>query len=118
MPAMKDNYTFAANEFVPNLLDGLDYEFLAGPAFVQLLASATTAGVQLTLKINTDSVVDRALANVNDPVLVVRANEDKVGVSRQRVGAGRLRLVAQEILGGTPTLQWMVDVDPVPSGLI
>lgn len=116
MPTMRGNTSIAANGSNDNVLDGEDYEFIQGPAIISCLLAQSALGLEVDVKINTEDI-----ASAITPSVAVAANrliEDDRVIDKQVIAGGRLKIPARNTTAGALTLHWLVEVEPVPPGLM
>ena len=106
MPRMSAQVSVAANAVSANQLAGLLHEFLDRPGVVTLLAAAAAVGINTTLLIGGQAMVnDQAISRANRfPI----APDDMVA---QEQGTGRLVLTFRNTTGAAIVVDWAVDVD-------
>lgn len=109
MSVMTDNQSVAANATVANALAGKVHEFLPEPSVVSLLAAAAAVGLNVSLLIGGEVVVDdQEISGINrfpiDP-------DDRVAVAAG-FGGDRMILRYRNTTGAAIIVRSMVTVEP------
>jgi len=107
MPRMaENNLSVAANAVSTNRLAGLLHEFLDRPAVVTLAAACSAVGLNVSLLIGGQAVVqDQAVSQAN------RFPVQPDDLVTQEQGIGRLVLQFRNTTGAAIIVHWSMDVD-------
>lgn len=109
MPTMQDSVSVAANAISANVLSGLLYEFLGGPAAITVSGTGSATGLRATLLVAGVSLInDQAIGLQNRFPLI----PDDV-LTQEHVPGGRMVLTFRNSTGGALTAFWRVDVTPL-----
>lgn len=107
MPRMQEgNLTVAANSTSTNRVSGLTHEFLDGPATLVLAAAAAAVGLNCSLIVAGQALVDdQSVSQANRfPVL-----PDDI-VASEDVAGGRILLRFRNTTAGAIIVHWVIDV--------
>ena len=112
MPQFPFSTAMTVNQLGLNPLAGWQYEYLPYPASVILLVRATTGGARLTIYSGSETIQERTPVQGGGTAGVTPSELNTPAVSFIAAGGDRLKLVIDEVLGGTPTVDGVVIVNP------
>jgi hypothetical protein len=113
MPQFVFSTAMTANQQGLNPLSGWQYEYLPWPAQVILLIRATTTGVRITIFSGSETMRERTPVQGGGTAGVTPSELNTPADSFQSAGGDRLKLVLDEVLAGTPTVDGMIIVNPL-----
>lgn len=102
-----------ANQLGLNPLSGWQYEYLPWPANVILLVRSTTTGNRMTIFSGSETIQERTPVQAGGTIGVTPSELNTPAVSFLAAGGDRLKLVIDEVAGGTPTIDGVIIVNPV-----
>ncbi len=102
-----------ANQLGLNPLAGWQYEYLPWPAAVILLVRSTTTGNRLTIYSGSETIQERTPVQSGGTAGVTPSELNTPAVSFQAAAGDRLKLVIDEVLAGTPTVDGVIIVNPL-----
>lgn len=114
MPLIKSSVAVAAGASVTNVLSGSTYEFLSGPATIEVGLLASAAGLVASVSSGSDILLDDGSA-----VDVVRvANQGPIypedfALTDMALGGDRLRISVRNPTGGAITFFYAVKITPM-----
>jgi hypothetical protein len=104
---------FTANQLGVNPLAGWQYEYLPWPAQVIILARSTTAGSRMTVYSGSETIQERAPVQAGGTIGVTPSELNTPAISFMAAAGDRLKLVIDEVLGGTPTVDGLIIANPL-----
>jgi hypothetical protein len=115
MPSFPFSQALTANQkgFNPLANAAWQYEFIRIPSRVTILVRATTNGVQETLYAGSDTVTERSPVQGGGVAGTTPSPLNTTPISWFAAIGDRLKLVFDETLGGTPTLDGTIEVQPL-----
>ncbi len=121
MPQFVFSTAMTANQLGLNPLSGWQYEYLPWPASALLLVRATTVGTRITTTVGTritifsgsETIRERTPIQGGGTAGVTPSELNTPADSWQSAGGDRLKLVIDEVAGGTPTVDGMIIVNPL-----
>lgn len=119
MPAFPFSQALTANQRGFNPLLNASWPFetipLAWPrgAVVSLLSRATTAGVQLSVQTGSTSIQQRSPVQAGGTAGVTPSSLNTTATKWVASPGDRLVCVYDEVLGGTPTVDGIIEVEPI-----
>lgn len=113
MPQFAFSTVFTANQLGVNPLSGWQYEYLPWPAAVMLLVRSTTTGNRITIFSGSETIRERTPVQAGGTAGVTPSELNTPADSWQSAGGDRLKLVIDEVLGGTPTVDGIIVVNPL-----
>ncbi len=102
-----------ANQLGFNPLAGWQYEYLPWPSNVLLLTRSTTTGNRLTIYSGSETIQERTPVQGGGTAGVTPTEFTTAPVSFQAAAGDRLKLVFDEVLAGTPTIDGVIIVNPM-----
>ena len=110
MPTMTDVRSVAANEKTANLLAGKTFEFAPAPSIVNIYDVAGAAGMQLTVLIGGESIMDGE--EVSSANRFPQTDTDLIARGGASMGE-RISVFARNTTGGAVTNSLLVEVLPL-----
>jgi hypothetical protein len=116
MPALRFSQALTANQLGFNPLTGWQYEYVPAAymdgAVVKLLVRATTNGVRMTIYAGSTTIVERSPVQ-GGGTAGVTPSELNTAPDVYIVSPGdRLKVLLDEVLGGTPTVDGIIMIEP------
>jgi len=113
MPQFTFSTAMTANQLGLNPLAGWQYEYLPWPAQVILLIRSTTVGNRITIFSGSETIRERTPVQGGGTAGVTPSELNTPADSFQAAGGDRLKLVIDEVLAGTPTVDGIIIVNPI-----
>jgi len=113
MPDFTFSTAMTANQAGLNPLSGWQYEYLPWPAQVLLLVRSTTVGNRITIFSGSETIRERTPVQGGGTAGVTPSELNTPATSFQAAGGDRLKLVIDEVLAGTPTVDGIIIVNPL-----
>jgi hypothetical protein len=114
VPMLPFSQALTANQRNFNPVLGWQYEFVPMvPAKITVLSRATTAGVQLTAYSGSETIVERSPVQGGGTAGVTPSPLNTTPLSWVAAAGDRIKLIFDEILGGTPTLDGLLNIEPL-----
>jgi hypothetical protein len=113
MPQFPFSQAMTANQLGFNPLAGWQYEYLPWPASVILLVRSTTTGNRLTIYSGSETIQERTPVQGGGTAGTTPTEFTTAPVSFQAAAGDRLKLVIDEVLAGTPTVDGVIIVNPL-----
>jgi len=113
MPQFVWSTLMTANQLGLNPLSGWQYEYLPWPAQVLLLIRSTTVGNRLTVYSGSETIQERTPVQGGGTIGVTPSELNTPAISFQAAAVDRLKLVIDEVLAGTPTVDGVAIVNPI-----
>jgi hypothetical protein len=113
MPDFPFSTVFTANQLGVNPLTGWQYEYLPWPAQLLLLVRSTTTGSRITIYSGSETIRERTPVQGGGTAGVTPSELNTPACSWQSAGGDRLKLVIDEVLGGTPTVDGIIIANPI-----
>lgn len=102
-----------ANQLGLNPLSGWQYEYLPWPAQIILLMRATTTGVRNTVYSGSETIQERTPMQSGGTAGVTPSELNTPAISFTAPAGDRLKLVLDEVLAGTPTVDGIIIANPM-----
>ena len=113
MPQFVFSTAMTANQAGLNPLIGWQYEYLPWPATILLLVRSTTVGTRITIFSGSENIRERTPIQ-GGGTAGVTPSELNTPADNWVAGAGdRLKLVIDEVAGGTPTVDGIIIANPL-----
>jgi hypothetical protein len=112
MPQLHFSTLFTANQLGVNPIAGWQYEYLPWPAQVIILLRSTTAGNRMTVYSGSETILERSPVQAGGTIGVTPSELNTPAISFMAAAGDRLKLVLDEVLGGTPTVDGLVIANP------
>lgn len=113
MPQLNFSTAMVANQLGLNPASGWQYEYLPWPAHVLLLLRSTTTGNRLTLFSGSETIQERSPVQGGGTAGVTPSELNTPAISFQAAAGDRVKLVIDEVAGGTPTVDGIIIVNPL-----
>ncbi len=113
MPQFIFSTAMTAIQLGLNPLAGWQYEYLPWPAQVILLVRSTTTGNRITIFTGSETIRERTPIQAGGTAGVTPSELNTPADSWQAAAGDRLKLVIDEVLGGTPTVDGIIIVNPL-----
>jgi len=113
MPQFTWSTAMTANQLGLNPLSGWQYEYLPWPAQVLLLVRSTTTGNRITVFSGSETIQERTPVQGGGTAGVTPSELNTPAVAFQAAAGDRLKLVIDEVAGGTPTVDGVIIVNPL-----
>jgi len=113
MPQFSWSTAMTANQLGLNPLSGWQYEYLPWPAQIILLMRATTTGVRNTVYSGSETIQERTPMQGGGTAGVTPSELNTPAISFQAAAGDRLKLVLDEVLAGTPTVDGLIIANPL-----
>jgi hypothetical protein len=112
------NFTFStlftANQIGVNPLSGWQYEFVPMvPHSVKLLVRSTTAGSRITVYSGSETIQERTPVQGGGTIGVTPSELNTAPIIFIAAAGDRLKLAIDEVLGGTPTVDGIIMIEPI-----
>ena len=113
MPQFTFSTAMTANQLGLNPLAGWQYEWTPYPCSIMLLIRATTTGVRLTIFSGSETIQERTPVQGGGTAGVTPSELNTPAVAFLAPGGDRLKLVVDEVAGGTPTVDGVIILNPL-----
>lgn len=113
MPAFIWSTLFSANQLGVNPLSGWQYEYAPYAALVTILQRSTTAGNRETVYSGSETIKERTPIQAGGTIGVTPSVLNTSPTNFICAGGDRIKLVDDEVLGGTPTVDGICILDPL-----
>lgn len=113
MPQFVFSTAMTANQLGLNPLAGWQYEYTPWPASVILLVRSTTTGNRITIFSGSETIQERTPVQGGGTAGTTPSELNTPAVAWQAAGGDRLKLVLDEVLGGTPTIDGVIIINPL-----
>jgi len=95
-----------------NPLAGWQYEYLPWPAQVIILLRSTTTGNRVTVYSGSETIQERSPVQAGGTIGVTPSELNTPAISFLAAAGDRLKIVLDEVLGGTPTVDGLIIANP------
>lgn len=114
MPSFPFSQALTANQlgFNPLANAGWMYEWLPWPARVNLLIRSTTVNTRVTLYSGAETIVERAPIQGGGTAGTTPSPLNTTPIDWTGAAGDRLKIVIDEVAGGTPTVDGLIQIDP------
>jgi hypothetical protein len=113
MPNFPFSSVMTANQLGLNPLIGWQYEYVPFPSAVKVMLRATTTGVRATLYTGSETIVERTPVQAGGTAGVTPSELNTPPVIFHSAQGDRLKILLDEVAGGTPTVDGLVIIDPL-----
>ena len=117
MPALPFSQALTANQLGFNPLSGWQYEFVPQAyvrgAIVSLLLRATTNGARVTVYAGGQTMQERSPVQGGGTAGVTPSPLNTTPLTFQAAPGDRLKLLIDEVLAGTPTVDGLIQIEPI-----
>lgn len=113
MPQFTFSTAMTANQLGLNPLSGWQYEYVPYPSQIILLVRSTTTGNRITIFSGSETIQERTPVQGGGTAGVTPSELNTTAVSWFAAAGDRLKLVIDEVAGGTPTVDGVIIINPV-----
>lgn len=113
MPQLVFSQALTANQLGYNPCAGWQYEYLPWPARVMVLVRSTTTGARLTAYAGSETIQERSPVQGGGTLGVTPSELNTPALAFLAAAGDRLKLVIDEVAGGTPTLDGVIIANPL-----
>lgn len=113
MPNLTASQAMTANQLGYNPLAGWQYEYVPYPSRVKILVRSTTAGNRVTVYAGSDTIQERSPVQGGGTAGTTPSELNTAPIVFLAAAGDRLKLAIDEVLGGTPTVDTLVVLDPL-----
>ena len=113
LPQFPFSTVFTANQLGVNPLTGWQYEYVPWPASVIYLARSTTTGTRQTIYSGSETIQERTPVQGGGTAGTTPSELNTTPVAFHAAAGDRLKLVIDEVAGGTPTVDGVVIINPL-----
>lgn len=113
MPQLNFSQAMTANQLGFNPISGWQYEYLPWPARCLLLVRSTTAGNRVTVYSGSETIQERSPVQAGGTAGVTPSELNTPAISWLGAAGDRIKTVIDEVLGGTPTVDGIIIVNPL-----
>src|SRR5437660_6163654 len=113
MPTFTWSTAMTANQLGLNPLAGWQYEYVPRPSKVSILVRSTTAGNRITVYSGSETIQERTPVQGGGTAGTTPAELNTPAISFQAAAGDRLKLVIDEVLAGTPTVDGIIIANPL-----
>jgi len=112
MPQLSFSTLFTANQLGVNPVSGWQYEYLPWPAQIIILMRSTTTGNRVTVYSGSETIQERSPVQAGGTIGVTPSELNTPAISFLAAAGDRLKLVIDEVAGGTPTVDGLIIANP------
>lgn len=112
MPQFTWSTAMTANQLGLNPLSGWQYEYLPWPASVIIIVRSTTAGNRITVYAGSETIQERTPVQGGGTAGTTPSELNTPPIAFMAAAGDRLKLVIDEVLAGTPTVDGVIIVNP------
>jgi hypothetical protein len=113
MPQLVFSQLFTANQLGVNPISGWQYEYLPWPANIILLVRSTTTGSRITVYSGSETIQERSPVQAGGTIGVTPSELNTPAINWIAAAGDRIKLVIDEVLGGTPTVDGIIIANPL-----
>src|SRR5256884_7463471 len=113
MPRFPFPTAMTANQLGLNPLAGWQYEYLPWQAQIIILLRSTTSGNRVTVYSGSETIQELSPVQGGGTAGVTPAELNTPAISFQAAAGDRLKLVIDEVLAGTPTVDGIIIANPL-----
>jgi hypothetical protein len=113
MPAFIWSTAMTASQLGLNPLSGWQYEYVPYASAVTILQRATTAGVRETVYSGSETIKERTPVQGGGTAGTTPSALNTSPTNFIAAAGDRLKLLDDEVLGGTPTVDGIIILDPL-----
>jgi hypothetical protein len=113
MPQFVFSTAMTANQLGLNPLAGWQYEYLPWPAQILLLVRSTTTGNRVTIYSGSETIRERTPVQGGGTAGTTPSELNTPADAWLAAGGDRLKLVIDEVAGGTPTVDGIIIANPM-----
>lgn len=112
-PTLVFSQAFTANQKNVNPFSGWQYEFAPYPCTVKLLIRSTTVGNLMSLYSGSETIQERSQIQGGGTAGVTPSELNTAPQIWLAAGGDRLKATIDEVLGGTPTVDAIIQLAPL-----
>lgn len=112
MPSLIFSTAMTANQLGLNPVSGWQFEYLPWPAVVKILLRATTTGARATIYSGSQTIQERSPIQGGGTAGVTPSDLNTASHTFVAAAGDRLKLVIDEVAGGTPTIDGIIYAEP------
>ncbi len=113
MPQFSFSTAMTANQLGLNPLSGWQYEYVPWPSSVVLLVRSTTVGNRITIYSGSETIQERTPVQGGGTAGVTPSELNTTPIAFLAAAGDRLKLVIDEVLAGTPTVDGVIAINPL-----
>lgn len=113
MPRLTVSTAMTANQRNVNPISGWQYEYVPYACRVKIILNATTVGVQATIYAGSETIQERSPVQGGGTAGVLPAELNTSAIMFLAAAGDRLKAILDEVLGGTPTFNFDITLDPL-----
>jgi hypothetical protein len=113
MPQFIFSTAMTANQSGLNPLSGWQYEYIPYPASILLQGRSTTSGNRITIYSGSETIRERTPVQAGGTAGVTPSELNTPADTWLAAAGDRLKLVIDEVLAGTPTVDGMIIANPL-----
>jgi hypothetical protein len=113
MPQFPFSQVMTANQVGFNPLSGWQYEYMPWPAQILMLVRSTTNGNRMTIYSGSETIQERSPVQGGGTAGVTPTEFTTAPISFVAAAGDRIKLVIDEVLAGTPTIDGLVIANPL-----
>ncbi len=113
MPQFSFSTAMTANQLGLNPLSGWQYEYVPWPSSVVLLVRSTTVGNRITIYSGSETIQERTPVQGGGTAGVTPSELNTTPIAFLAAAGDRLKLVIDEVLAGTPTVDGVIANNPL-----
>ncbi len=113
MPTFTWSTAMTANQLGLNPLAGWQYEYIPRPSKVSILLRSTTTGNRLTVYSGSETIQERTPVQAGGTAGTTPSPLNTVPIQFFAGAGDRLKLAIDEVSGGTPTVDGLIQLDPI-----
>ena len=113
MPTFTWSTAMTANQLGLNPRAGWQYEYIPRPSKVSILLRSTTTGNRLTVYSGSETIQERTPVQAGGTAGTTPSPLNTVPIQFFAGAGDRLKLAIDEVSGGTPTVDGLIQLDPI-----
>lgn len=113
MPTLNFSNLMTANQLGLNPFSGWQYEYVPRHSRVTLIVRSTTAGNRLTLYAGAETLQERSNIQGGGTAGTTPSPLNTTPIVFFAAAGDRLKAAIDEVLGGTPTVDGIIQIDPL-----
>lgn len=113
MPQFSFSTAMTANQLGLNPLSGWQYEYVPWPASVILIIRSTTTGNRITIFSGSETIQERTPVQGGGTAGTTPSELNTTPIAFLAAAGDRLKLVIDEVLAGTPTVDGVIVINPL-----
>jgi hypothetical protein len=113
MPTFPFSSVMTANQLGLNPVNGWQYEYIPRPSKVSILVTSTTTGARMTIYSGSETIQERSPIQGGGTAGKTPSPLNTVPIQFFAGAGDRLKLAIDEVAGGTPTVDGIIQLDPI-----